>query len=256
MRVAALYDIHGNLPALEAVLADVEREAVDAIVVGGDVVSGPEPAEVLDALEALGERVHFIRGNADRHVLEEPGERNDWCRAQLGEARLARIAAWPETLSLDVDGVGSVLFCHATPRDDEEIVTRITPEDQVAETLEGTEEDLVVCGHTHIQYDRRIGPRRLVCAGSVGWPYEGREGAFWLAARARRHASPDRVRRRIGDRARREVGLSRARAGGRAAARAAGSRRGERVLREPSWRVATSARRGGAGSGVAASAFR
>ena len=180
MRVAALNDIHGNLPALEAVLADVEREGVDAIVVGGDVVSGPEPVEVLAALEELGELVHFIRGNADRHVLEEPGERNDWCRSLLGDVRLERIAAWPQTLSLEIDGVGSVLFCHATPRDDEEIVTRITPESEVAETLDGTAEGVIVCGHTHIQYDRQIGPRRLVCAGSVGWPYEGREGAFWL----------------------------------------------------------------------------
>jgi putative phosphoesterase len=180
MRVAALYDIHGNVPALEAALAEVEREAVDAIVVGGDVVSGPEPAEALDVLEAVGDRVLFIRGNADREVLEGSGKQSVWCRGRLGKARLARIAEWQLTLSLDVDGLGPVLFCHATPRSDEEIVTRITPEADVAETLDGTEEELVVCGHTHVQYDRQIGTRRLVCAGSIGWPYEGREGAFWL----------------------------------------------------------------------------
>jgi putative phosphoesterase len=180
MRVAALYDIHGNVPALEAALADVEREAVDVIVVGGDVVSGPEPAEALDAFEALGDRVLFIRGNADREALEGTGEQSVWCRNRLGEERIARISAWPLTTSLDVDGLGPVLFCHATPRSDEEIVTRITSEADVAETHEGTVEELVVCGHTHVQYDRQIGARRLVCAGSVGWPYEGREGAFWL----------------------------------------------------------------------------
>jgi putative phosphoesterase len=180
MRVAALYDIHGNVPALEAVLAEVEREAVDALVVGGDVVSGPEPAEALDVLEALGDRVLFVRGNADREVLEGSGGQSVWCRDRLGEERLARIAEWPLSLSLDIDGLGAVLFCHATPRSDEEIVTRITPEAEVAEILDGAKEELVVCGHTHVQYDRQIGPRRLVCAGSVGWPYEGREGAFWL----------------------------------------------------------------------------
>lgn len=181
MRVAALYDIHGNLSALEAVLADRRLEDVDAIVVGGDVVAGPFPAEVVDALEALGERVRFLRGNADRLVLEVADDKRLlWCRDQLGHARAARVAAWPEALSLTVDGLGPVRFCHATPRSDEEIVTRITPEDEVAQVLEGTAEGVVVCGHTHIQYDRRVAEWRLVCAGSVGWPYEGRPGAFWL----------------------------------------------------------------------------
>ena len=180
MRVAALYDIHGNVPALQAALAEVEREGVDVIVVGGDVVSGPEPAGPLDVLDAVRERVLFIRGNADREVLESDDEKSVWCRTQLGEVRVAQVAVWPLTLALDVDGLGPIRFCHATPRSDEEIVTRITPEDEVAEVLDGTEEQLVVCGHTHVQYDRRIGDRRLVCAGSVGWPYEGRTGAFWL----------------------------------------------------------------------------
>jgi putative phosphoesterase len=180
MRVAALYDVHGNLPALEAVVADWRLEAADAIVVGGDVVAGPFPAETLDALGALGERVRFLRGNADRNVLEDAGERSLWCRSRLGDVRAARVAAWPQTLSLEVDGLGPVRFCHATPRSDEEIVTRITPDDEVADALQGTEETVVVCGHTHIQYDRRVDGWRLVCAGSVGLPYEGRPGAFWL----------------------------------------------------------------------------
>jgi putative phosphoesterase len=180
MRVAVLNDIHGTVQALEAALADVEREDVDAIVVGGDVVSGHAPAEALDALEALGERVMFLRGNADRFVLDGNEERAVWCRDRLGGERAARAAVWPQTLTLDVGGLGRVLFCHATPRSDEEVVTRITPEAEVAETLSGVEEQLVVCGHTHVQYDRRIGSKRLVCAGSVGWPYEGRQGAFWL----------------------------------------------------------------------------
>ena len=180
MRVAALYDIHGNLPALEAVLADPRLEDADAIVVGGDVVAGPFPAEALDALESLGERVRFLRGNTDRLVLNEPTDRNIWCRGRLGESRAARIARWPQTLSLEVERLGPVRFCHATPRSDEELVTRVTPAGEVADALAGTEERVVVCGHTHIQYDRQAGRWRLICAGSVGWPYEGRPGAFWL----------------------------------------------------------------------------
>jgi len=180
VRVAALNDIHGNLPALEAVLADPRLEDADAIVVGGDVVAGPFPAETIDALDALGERVRFLRGNADRLVLEGTDDRHLWCRGQLGNARATRVAAWPQTVSLEVDGLGPVRFCHATPRSDEELVTRITPDDEVAEALEGTDETVVVCGHTHIQYDRPVAGWRLVCAGSVGWPYEGRPGAFWL----------------------------------------------------------------------------
>lgn len=180
MRVAALFDIHGNLPALEAVLADRRLDDADAIVVGGDLIAGPFPAETIDALEALGEHVRFLRGNADRHVLDDKDERSRWCRAQLGGARAARVAAWPQMLSLEVDGLGPVHFCHATPRSDEEIVTRITPDDEVAGVLEGTKEAVVVCGHTHIQYDRLVADWRVVCAGSVGWPYEGRPGAFWL----------------------------------------------------------------------------
>ena len=180
MRVAALYDIHGNLPALEAVLADSRLDDADAIVVGGDVVAGPFPAEAVDALEALGGRVRFVRGNADRLVLEGADDRQHWCRAQLGHARAARMAAWPQTVSLEVEGLGPVRFCHATPRSDEELVTRVTPAGEVADALAGTEESVVVCGHTHIQYDRQAGRWRLICAGSVGWPYEGRPGAFWL----------------------------------------------------------------------------
>jgi putative phosphoesterase len=180
VRVAALNDIHGNVPALEAVLADPRLDDAEAILVGGDVVHGPFPAETLDALEALGERVRFLRGNADRLVLEGTDDIQLWCRGELGNARAARVAAWPQTLSLEVDRLGPVRFCHATPRSDDELVTRITPEDEVADVLEGTEETVVVCGHTHIQYDRRVAGWRLVCAGSVGWPYEGRPGAFWL----------------------------------------------------------------------------
>ncbi len=182
MRVAALYDIHGNLPALEAVLAEVGREGVDATVIGGDVVSGPFSAEVFDRLVELSS-VHFVHGIADRLVIE--GEREhgvDWAaeRARLGDARLATVASWPLTVELEIDGLGRMLFCHAIPTADEPIFTRITPDPEVEEMLGDTGADVVVVGHTHVQFDRRLASAlRVVNAGSVGMPYEGRRGAFW-----------------------------------------------------------------------------
>lgn len=185
MRVAALSDIHGNLPALEAVLADVEQESVDAIVVAGDSISGPWPAEVLERLAEVGALV--VRGNADRHVLDADGGRGDpeaalgrWCQETLGADRLARAAGWPVSRELDVDGLGRVLVCHSTPGSDEAIYTTITPDADVAALLSGVEANVVVSGHTHIQVDRRLASGlRVVNPGSVGMPYEGRRGAFW-----------------------------------------------------------------------------
>jgi putative phosphoesterase len=171
VRVAALSDVHGNLPALEAVLADLEREHVDEIVCGGDTCAGPMPREALELLQARGAR--FVRGNADRLL-------DGWPADRLPEAQRAWLRELPLSLSLEVDGLGAVLFCHATPRSDEEIVTRLTPEEAVAAALDGVEERVVVCGHVHEQYDRRVGHHRIVNAGSVGLPYEGRAAAFWM----------------------------------------------------------------------------
>jgi putative phosphoesterase len=179
VRVAALYDVHGNLPALEAVLAEVERESVDAIVVGGDVVWGPQPAEALDRLLGLGARARFVRGNCERDVLAPGSERDAWCLERLSEEQRAGLADWPATIELRVDGLGDVLFCHGSPRSDEEDLTEATSEDRLVAALAGVEADVVVCGHTHVQLDRSVGGVRLVNAGSVGLPHEGRPGAFW-----------------------------------------------------------------------------
>ena len=189
MRIAALYDIHGNLPALDAVLADLRRAGVDQIVVGGDVLPGPMPAETLTRLQSLDLPVGFLRGNGDRETLEESPERPTrvpesarrqlrWCREQLDSAQLAAVAAWPSVLRLDVPGIGSVLFCHATPCSDVEIVTQLMPEALLRPIYDGVA-DVVVCGHTHIQYDRLVGAARVVNAGSIGMPFES-PGAYWL----------------------------------------------------------------------------
>jgi putative phosphoesterase len=180
VRVAALYDIHGNLPALEAVLAEVDEAGADAVLVGGDVVAGPFPAECLDVLDALGDRVVYVRGNADREVLAggSADAYRAWGLDALGPEHARRAAEWPLTVTLEADGLGPILFCHATPRSDEAFLTPLTPEDAVAEAVAEVEEDVVVYGHIHVQYERGERPR-LVNPVSVGWPHEGRSGAFW-----------------------------------------------------------------------------
>lgn len=183
-RVAALYDVHGNLPALEAVLAEHDVQAADVVLVGGDAVVGPFPGETLAALLALGERALYIRGNTDR-LLGEPtaddpwAERNAWVRERLGSEGVATVTAWPETLTVEVEGLGPALFCHGSPRSDAEILTRLTPPERLGPILAGVAERIVVCGHTHVQFDRRADGKRLVNAGSVGMPYEGTPGARW-----------------------------------------------------------------------------
>jgi putative phosphoesterase len=183
LRVAALYDVHGNLPALEAVLAEVPDDA--AIVLGGDLAYGLFPAETLDRLRALGDRAHWLRGNADRELT--PGEQGlissadnrEWVRSKLGDENVAFLHELPASVELDVDGVGHVLFVHATPRNDLDIFTERTPEERVAPCFAGVTADLVVVGHTHTQFEREIAGVRVVNAGSVGMPYEDAPGAYW-----------------------------------------------------------------------------
>jgi predicted phosphodiesterase len=191
MRVAALYDIHGNLPALEAVLDDVRRADVDQIVVGGDVVPGPMPRESLTYLRDLDLPVQFIHGNGEREVLAQMQgaetttvpkpfrEVVRWAAGQLDAELEQWLARWPSTLRVGIRGLGEVLFCHATPRSDTEIFTRLTSDDNLLPILGGLDVPVVVCGHTHMQFDRMVGSARVVNAGSVGMPY-GEPGADWL----------------------------------------------------------------------------
>jgi predicted phosphodiesterase len=181
-RIAALYDVHGNLPALEAALAEVPDDAT--IVLGGDIAVGPFPHETLERLRALGDRALWLRGNADRELSPtEPGLAPEdligWVRGRLSEEEIEFLHALPPTLELDVDGVGTVLFCHATPQNDVDIFLEGTPEARVAPALAGVDADLVVCGHTHMQFDRTVAGTRVVNSGSVGMPYEEEPGAYW-----------------------------------------------------------------------------
>jgi len=183
VRVAALNDIHGNLPAFEAVLEDVPDDAF--VGFGGDIVAGPMPAECLTLARSLGDRARFLMGNGDRMEGAGPDEeiwdrRRRWIfDEQLDEGGRRFLAELPATVKLDVDGLGPTLFCHGSPRDENEIITAVTSPERLREILDGVHEHVVVCGHTHHQFDRAVAPWRLVNAGSVGMPYEGRRGAFW-----------------------------------------------------------------------------
>ncbi|SRR6266446_4773436 len=194
MRVAAIYDIHANLPALEGVLHDIRHADVDRVVVGGDVLPGPMPRETISSLLSLNLPVQYIQGNGDREVLAQmEGRETDWYHAapeqwrepvrwtaqQLHPEHARLLAGWPKTLAVEIRGLGEVLFCHATPRNDAEIFTRLTPEVRLLPVFEGITADVVVCGHTHMQFDRTVGRYRVVNAGSVGMPF-GQPGAHWL----------------------------------------------------------------------------
>ena len=181
MRVATLYDIHGNLPALEAVLDAIEGEDTDAIVIGGDISAGPFPVESLELCRSLGDRAVWVRGNADR-ILAAGGAdqtRADvWCAQQLSAEQREFLGGLPDGGVLEIEGIGRVRFCHGSPRSDDEILTERTPDARLADALAGVGQAIVVHGHTHVPYDRWVGARRMVCPGSVGMPY-GQTGAHW-----------------------------------------------------------------------------
>lgn len=195
--IAAIYDIHGNLPALEAVLAEIEQITPQHIVVGGDVAAGPFPRETIERLQALSEsgaRVQLLCGNADRELVDAFDQLEDgieaadadtddrsliWMARQITRAQRDFLAGFAVNVVLEIAGLGPTRFCHGSPRSDEEIMTRATSEERLSRILAEVAEAVIVCGHTHVQFDRRIGSQRVVNAGSVGMPYEGRPGAYW-----------------------------------------------------------------------------
>jgi predicted phosphodiesterase len=202
MRVAALYDIHANLLALEAVLEEVRHVGIDQVVVGGDVVPGPMPRETLGRLLALDIPVQFIHGNGELAVLAqldapdpnavtywgttsgaalpEPfREVVRWTAKQVHPEYNQTLRRWPRTLRLEIPELGEVLFCHGTPHSETDAFTRLTPEGPLLPVFEGLNVPIVVCGHTHMQFDRKIGKVRVINAGSVGMPF-GPSGADWL----------------------------------------------------------------------------
>ena len=190
MRVAVLADIHGNLPALDAVLADIAAVGVDAIVLNGDIATGPMPAETLDRLAELGEKAIWVRGNADRELVAACDGRPNTdlpeaarLPSRYAASRLSRrhrdlLSGLPLSVALDVTGLGSVRFCHATTRSDTEILLVDSPMSRYRDGFADIAEPTVVLGHTHMPFDRLADRRRFVNPGSVGMPY-GRPGAHW-----------------------------------------------------------------------------
>lgn len=191
MQIAVLYDIHGNLPALEAVLTEVAGLGVERVVVGGDVMPGPMPGECLDALTRLSVPTDFIHGNGEREVLAtlrgEPSASLPeavrsvirWTGDQLDDRHRSLIATWPSHRTHTVEGLGDVFFCHATPENDVDLFTRDTPEEVLGPLFQDLGVNVAVCGHTHMQFDRMVGDVRVVNSGSVGMPF-GVEGAHWI----------------------------------------------------------------------------
>jgi len=181
MNVAVLSDIHGVLPALEAVLAEPDVVAADRIVLLGDMLAGPMPVETFERLASLGDRAVWVRGNADRELAESargtgtfvPDPIFPWAAEQLRPADLPVLDALPLTVT-----IGGVLFCHATPRDDTEIVLVDSPLERWADVLGGVTAETVVLGHTHMPFTRLADRRLIVNPGSVGMPY-GTGGAHW-----------------------------------------------------------------------------
>ena len=175
-----IYDVHGNLPALEAVLGDAGTIGVESFVLGGDyALFGPWPAETVDRLRGLPEAT-WLRGNGERwtaapddapdHVQEAIAA----CREELGDEAVAELAALPEQVALD-----GRRFCHGSPVSD---VRSFMPEpaDQDAELLDGVRERMLVFGHTHLPIRREAeGGVELLNPGSVGMPFDGDTRAAW-----------------------------------------------------------------------------
>ena len=179
-RVAALADVHGNAPALAAVLAEVDREAPDLIVFCGDLTWGSLPGETLALVRALETPARFVRGNADRAVGRDlESERDRWMASKHTEEDIAFLAGFAQTVSVEVEGLGPTCFCHGSPRSDEELVTERTPTERVREFMAAVDERVLVTAHVHVSYERVVDGVRLLSAGSVGLPYEGERGAYW-----------------------------------------------------------------------------
>lgn len=215
-RVAVLSDVHGNIPALEAVLAEPDVAGAGLVVLCGDLTWGPEPQRTYELIAALGERALCVRGNGDRYALEiatavrrPTTPRESWIPARHSPEAVAFLAGVPFSVVVGVDALGPVLFCHGSPRSDHELITPGTPAARFAELAAAVDAPTIVSGHTHLQFDRAVAGRRSVGPGSVGLPFhEGEPGtAYWallgpdVALRTTRYDVEDAVERtrRSGD---------------------------------------------------------
>ena len=189
-RVAVVADVHGNAAALQAVLDEAEREQPDLLVSCGDFTWGPQPLQTVEVLSRRQGPVLHVRGNADRALVElaerlgddpesEATPRERWMVQTHGARGRDLLATFADQVAVHVDGLGSVLCCHGSPRSDEELITSATNEARLREALAGVDADVVVTAHTHVRYERVALGRTLLNPGSVGMPYEGAPGAYW-----------------------------------------------------------------------------
>lgn len=187
-RVAVLSDVHANMPALDAVLAQVAACGVDLVVFNGDLLWGVEPELAAAAVRGLGDRALCVRGNGERFALglatgeREPRNARDvWISSRHTAPVAELVAAMPFSVRVEVLGLGAVRFCHGSPRSDHEVVTPATPPERFAELSAAVDEPTLVTGHTHMQFDRAVAGRRSVNPGSVGLPFHhgGPGVAYW-----------------------------------------------------------------------------
>ncbi|OKK21697.1 metallophosphoesterase [Streptomyces sp. CB02488] len=187
-RVAVLSDIHANIPAFEAVLAEPDVAAADLIVLCGDLTWGPQPQETYERILALGERALCVRGNADRYAAEigtgaraADTPRQSWIADRHSPEAIGFLTRVPFGVVVEVDGLGPVHFCHGSPRSDHELVTPGTPPERFARLSATLDARVLVTGHSHLQFDRTVAGLRSVNPGSVGLPYHAAEPgtAYW-----------------------------------------------------------------------------
>jgi len=175
LKVAALYDVHGNLHALQAVLAEVGD--ADVVLFGGDLVSGPFPGKTLDLARSV-PNAEFVLGNADllTKYLPRPEweESRRWVESQFDAEQVEWLASLPFSWSAD-----DTLYVHANPVDVDAVVTVRTPDERVRELLRDVRESRIVTGHVHMQFERVVDDKRWIGVGSVGMPYADRPGAYW-----------------------------------------------------------------------------
>ena len=188
-RLAVLADIHGNLPALEAVLDDIEQQHVDHIVVAGDSISwGPFSVEVLEHIKTGGWAT--LRGNNEYYLLDYGTERAPaqwqnyriipWMQRQLDGYWRNVIAAWPDMLSLRYPDAPLLCVCHGSPRDPWESIYPDITAHEIEEMLDGVNETTLIAAHTHLSMDRQIAGRHILNPGSVGFPADGNIAASYM----------------------------------------------------------------------------
>jgi putative phosphoesterase len=191
MRIAAIYDIHGNISALEAVIDVISTKQVDTVVIGGDVVAGPFPRETLSLLQKISVPTYYLLGNAESDVIrlilgqpsdgmsEKANEVAGWVVDQLTSEQKDFLLTWTDSLQLTLAPRYRAYFCHGTPRSNTEIFTLVTPEERVKAIFRQTDASVYICGHTHMQFERTVENIHIVNAGSVGMPFGGTT-ADWL----------------------------------------------------------------------------